>query len=73
MWPKRRRNKPSITPSDRVRRAEEEASKAEEELRRVRKQRAEVDRLTASIQGFVRRNHFGERFELEIKRRASSP
>ncbi|WP_439847964.1 DUF7620 family protein [Nocardia nova] len=73
MWPKRRRTKPSTAPSDRVRRAEEAASKAEDELRQVQKQRSEVDRLAASIQGFVKRNHFGERFELEIKRRASSP
>ncbi|MGW4718892.1 DUF7620 family protein [Nocardia sp. NPDC004260] len=73
MWLRRRRTDTVRIDREQVRRAEEAASKAEEDLRKVQRQRPEVDRLAASIQRHLNRNHFGERFQLEIRRRASSP
>jgi hypothetical protein len=74
MWPKRRRIEREFSVDlEQVRQAEEAALQAEEDLRAVESQRPEVDRLAASFQRHLRKNHFGEKFRLEIRRRASSP
>jgi hypothetical protein len=73
MWPRRRIEREFSVDLEQVRLAEEAASKAEEELRTVEDQRPEVDRLAASFRRHLKANHFGEKFRLEIRRRASSP
>ncbi|MEU2013119.1 hypothetical protein [Nocardia sp. NPDC019302] len=74
MRPKRRRIEQEFSVDrEQVRRAEEAASKAEEDLRAVERQRPEVDQLAASFRRHLKANHFGEKFKLEIRRRASSP
>ncbi len=74
MWPRRRRTEqPSIVEPDAVRKAEQAAARAEEDLRKVKRQRPEVDALTASFQRHMKKNHFDQRFKLEIRRRTTSP
>ncbi|MGV9540938.1 DUF7620 family protein [Nocardia beijingensis] len=74
MWPRRRRTEEDLSVDlEQVRRAEEAASKAEEDLRALKRQRPEVDQLAASFRNHLKANHFGEKFRLEIRRRASSP
>lgn len=61
-----------MEPSPRLEAAERKADAAEADLRSVRQQKPEVDRLGHALRGHLDRNHFGERLELSIRRKKAT-